>query len=584
MNVDDLRVVSDLVNSTTVNGVPVLWAPGHGQMAAALIFRVGRADETLATAGITHLVEHLALHGQAGQSLHNGQTGDRLTQFVVNGDEDEVVSYLNGVCVALQNLPIERLETEKSILKTEAQGRGSNSDEFQRRARFGGTGSGIAGFIEFGLDELDAGAVRAWSAEWFTRDNAVLWIMSDHLPPGLELSLPAGRYHPIPEERVYPTTPAYINGGPGLLIDALLPRSIEASLFTAVAVKTLFRALRTEDGLSYTVDGRYEPLDADTARVLIWADSLPEQQAAMIGGAIDAVAALRAGRFDPRDITSARAAVGDFGDADHRAVGVMVSSALNLVMGAEIRDPDDVTERSRAVTEDQLREVAQKFWDASLWQVPEGGLEWAGVEPLEERSNHVLEGVGYEQWDKRGQLVIGEKGVSHVVGEQASTVEFATCVVNLAWPDGGRTLIGEDGIGVSAEPTLFRGLGSEQIAALDAAVADVTVHRPPRPPEQIPVPGEPPPQKPRGFGTWAYVVMLALSGLALYWSRLAIEAGNRIGQLDANGRVVQAGGVVFTWVLIVVAVSGAAFLLAGVLRRGRWHREQAKDAPPVRAS
>nr|WP_117212210.1 insulinase family protein [Allorhizocola rhizosphaerae] len=30
-------------------------------MAAGLVFRVGQADETLATHGISHLVEHLAL-------------------------------------------------------------------------------------------------------------------------------------------------------------------------------------------------------------------------------------------------------------------------------------------------------------------------------------------------------------------------------------------------------------------------------------------------------------------------------------------------------------------------------------------
>ena len=586
MKLDGLKEISDLVHSTTINGVPVLWASGHGPMAAGLIFRVGRADETLATSGVTHLVEHLALHGQAGQSLHNGQTGDRTTHFLVTGDEDEVVSYLNGVCVALRNLPVDRLDTEKSILKTEAQGRGQGNDALQRRVRFGATGSGISGFAEFGLDDLDAGAVRAWSAEWFTRDNAVLWILSDHLPPGLELALPEGSYHPIPDEPSRLSSAAYVNGAPGaLMIDAILPRSTEAWLFAAVAVKALFRTLRTEDGLSYTVDGQYEPIDADTARVLIWADALPEQQAAVVGGAIDALAALKAGRFDPRDLKAARALVlGGYGDADHRGAAVLVPSAMNLLVGADLKNPDELLARLKAVTNDELREVAERVWAGALWQVPEGGLEWAGVEPLPPRSAQAVEGVAYDQWDKQGRVILGESGVSQVSDNDVSTVLFSDCAANLAWPDGGRTLIGADGIGVSLEPTVLRGYGTEQISALDAAVATVTIDMPTRPPEQIPGPGPVPTGKARGFGPWAFAAMLAVVGLALYWSHLALENEPHIGEVGSNGAVVRLEGVLFTWGLVVVAVGAAIFLFAGVIRRMRWLRRQEIDGPPRRDS
>jgi hypothetical protein len=49
------------VQRTTVAGVPAWWAPADGPVTATLMFRTGHADETLANAGITHLVEHLAL-------------------------------------------------------------------------------------------------------------------------------------------------------------------------------------------------------------------------------------------------------------------------------------------------------------------------------------------------------------------------------------------------------------------------------------------------------------------------------------------------------------------------------------------
>jgi predicted Zn-dependent peptidase len=45
---------------TTHQGIQTVLAPrAGGQLTAGLLFRVGRADETLSTAGITHLVEHL---------------------------------------------------------------------------------------------------------------------------------------------------------------------------------------------------------------------------------------------------------------------------------------------------------------------------------------------------------------------------------------------------------------------------------------------------------------------------------------------------------------------------------------------
>jgi hypothetical protein len=44
---------------TSVDGVPAFWTHAGGGMAAGLVFRVGRADESLARGGVTHLIEHL---------------------------------------------------------------------------------------------------------------------------------------------------------------------------------------------------------------------------------------------------------------------------------------------------------------------------------------------------------------------------------------------------------------------------------------------------------------------------------------------------------------------------------------------
>lgn len=75
----------------TVDGVPAVWLPGEGPLHAGLVFRVGRADESLARSGLTHLVEHLVLHGVGQSDYHfNGTTGPITTTFYGHGDADEL--------------------------------------------------------------------------------------------------------------------------------------------------------------------------------------------------------------------------------------------------------------------------------------------------------------------------------------------------------------------------------------------------------------------------------------------------------------------------------------------------------------
>jgi predicted Zn-dependent peptidase len=80
---------------TDVDGVWTLWAPAQGSLRAGLVFRVGRADETLARGGLTHLVEHLALHNLGLSDHHyNGTTGQIATTFHTHGDPDHIAGNL----------------------------------------------------------------------------------------------------------------------------------------------------------------------------------------------------------------------------------------------------------------------------------------------------------------------------------------------------------------------------------------------------------------------------------------------------------------------------------------------------------
>ena len=207
---------------TEVDGIPTLFAYATGPMRAGLVFRVGVADETLARAGVTHLVEHLALYRQGLADYHfNGATKAAFTHFHVEGAEHEVVAYLQGVCASLVDLPMDRLETEKEILRTEESRR---EDPQLPLWRYGAQGYGLVSYPEWGVRNLRPDDVRHWAHTHFTQGNAVLWIAGDRMPAGLSLKLPeGGPRRPMPAvTSARPHTPAYFSDGRGaVLLDAV---------------------------------------------------------------------------------------------------------------------------------------------------------------------------------------------------------------------------------------------------------------------------------------------------------------------------------------------------------------------------
>ena len=486
-------VLDGIVGHTTVHGVPTLFSPRPGNITAGLFFRVGRADETLPTAGLTHLVEHLALHRLGLSDLHyNGATADTFTLFHVTGDEDEVVTYLNSVCAALRDLPLDRLETEKEILRTEAHGKAGTPMSLMPLWRYGAQGYGLSSCDELGTRTLTADQVRHWAATRFTRDNAVLWLTGDGVPDGLDLDLPAGRSFPAPAaSSALPVTPAYLRGDDGhLVFTSVLRRSTAASVFADVLGRALFQDLRQKGGYSYSAEADYSPRDADFATLTAYADALPQKQDAAVGGFVDTFARLRAGRIEQAELESARGKALKRYDTPDLGAALLPSYALSLLLGHRILSPEQHKAELRAVTVADLREVAREAWDAGLLQVPAQGAEWAGLTRAPYYSESGVSGTLHPSLeDDDVTLVIGDRGVTLSTPRGLVTVRYDTCAAMTAHPDGARHLTGLDGFRVAVEPTLFGDVTAERIAVLDAAVpAAAVVPLPARTAEQIPQP------------------------------------------------------------------------------------------------
>ncbi|GGQ67984.1 insulinase family protein [Couchioplanes azureus] len=482
-----------MIKQLDVDGVPTLLAPTTGPMHAGLVFRVGQADETLARKGVTHLVEHLALHSIGTADYHyNGVTGVEHTYFHMRGSAEEITGFLTGVCATLRSLPVQRLEVEKEILRTERNSRGSGVAEPLMVWRHGARDFGLPAYPEWGLPALTAEDLREWVAGYFTRDNAALWIAGDEIPAGLRLDLPAGVRRQAPRaSSALPVTPAWFPGSsPVVAWDAVVPHSAAAASFTKVLERRMFRELRQQAGLSYSAHTDYDLRSDGTAVISAVADALPAKQGAVLGGFVDLLAALRVGRIDQDEVASVvHQACEASREAD--ATGARLpGQVFRLLAGRPVLDVEETVAQIRAVTRDDVAAVASQAYDAGLLMTPGGtGADWAGYAPAPAGSEHAVQGTRYPAAHRPEYAVVtGEDGVSAIARDDIATVRYDACAAVLAWPDGGRRLFGHDGVVVTVEPTMYRN-GAAAVPGIDARIPDgLRVDLPPRDPEDIPQP------------------------------------------------------------------------------------------------
>ncbi|MFG2474286.1 insulinase family protein [Streptomyces fagopyri] len=522
--------MSQALHHTEVDGIPTLFAYATGPMRAGLVFRVGVADETLARSGITHLVEHLALHRQGLADYHfNGATKGAFTHFHAEGAEHEIVAYLEGVCASLTDLPMERLETEKEILRTEEARREPGQLPLWR---YGAQGYGLVSYPEWGVRELRQDDLRQWAETWFTRDNAVLWIAGERLPAGLSLKLPAGQRRAMPVvTSALPTAPAYFSDGKGgVLLDSVVGDSTAARLYAGVLERELSRALRQEGGYSYTAATDYTSRRDGFALVTAFADALPAKQDAVLGGFVDVLAGLQAGRIAQGDLDAVRARADASLTASDAAVRRLPGAAEDLLAHRPPRGFDDLRSELWAITPQHLYGVALEAAGTALLQAPAGhSADWAGYAQAPTGSPYAVTGTTFGSRRAGGpSLIVGSEGVSVTAGGQTATVLYRACAAVLNWPDGGRRFIGHDGLSVEVEPGAY-GIDAHTMATIDAAVHPSEVVRlPPRQRQPRPEEGgsagtgpssKAAPARRTGGQTALLVIFGVLAGL---WSLLAL--------------------------------------------------------------
>ncbi|HWS32189.1 MAG TPA: insulinase family protein [Actinoplanes sp.] len=555
-----------MITEHEIGGIPVLHAPSTGPMHAGLVFRVGLVDEPLARRGITHLIEHLALHSIGAADYHyNGATGSEFTYFHMRGAEADVVTFLNGVCAALRDLPIQRLAVEKEILRTEQNSRDDSAAEVMALWRHGAVGYGTAAYPEWGLAGITADDLNAWTSRYFTRGNAALWIAGSGVPDGLDLSLPDGDRQPVPPPAsALPVRPAWFPGRSNVVAwSAVVPRGPGAAVFAGVLERALFRSLRQESGLSYTVKADHSARADGNTVITAFADSLPEKFGAVLGAFVDVLAAMRLGLIDEADVRTVVKRRADEATEAAEIGARLPGQVFNLLTGRPVEKSDDeFAARLRAVgREDVVAIAATAIADGLLMTPGDHRGDWAGFTAAPTTSDTRVDGttrqrLGYRASDEpEVALTIGPDGVSLVRDGAPVTVRFDQVAIVLAWPDGARLLIGRDALQVHFEPTLYPDAAAVT-TAIDAAVGpESRVMLPARDPESIPVPvsAPPPPSLGQRARRLAGRSRLVLSMLVYGAFALLLGVGTVTGAAESLnegdvfiGLGVGAGGLAFT--------------------------------------
>lgn len=262
-----------------LSGIPFFYLEGSEPAKVSIQFRVGMCDEPAALRGVTHIAEHLALNPIGNSNIRfNAVVGISVVNFYARGSDEELEKFITTVTDGLTDPPIDRLEQERSVLLTEAEGDEPGLVQYLMSLRYGYRTFGAWALPEFGLHTVDAEQLRQWNAKVFTRENCAI---AFHGPaqPTWDLNLGNGEFLPLPDPSRIDglALPAFDAARGGMVaIGMEMPTNWSTVLGLEIACNRLSETLRLRDGVSYSVWSDYERVSVDRAHVTIAADCLDE--------------------------------------------------------------------------------------------------------------------------------------------------------------------------------------------------------------------------------------------------------------------------------------------------------------------
>lgn len=460
-------------------GIPVWWTPVPGPLHANLVFRTGRADETFARAGITHLVEHLALSAIGEQSYNvNGSVSGEVTSFSVEGDEDEVVDFLATVCARLHDLPADRFDAERTVLRTEESRRDPNLTAALFFLRYGSRSWGLLDCPEHALRAAGFEEVQAWAHARFVAGNAAL-LLSGPPPRGLRLPLPPGeRIAQAPAVPLQQAMPAYVKRASNLVgLSAVLEPGPATSAFARQVQRCFAQRLRGEQGVTYSVNGSADRVGPQRRHLTMVADTLPEQATQVVSTMLAELDRMAVEGVSSEDLAHDLDQLRRMSLQPLAAIGLAHRQLIEHLHGDERPPVADAVRRVAALSAGDIAERAAAARDSSLWLIPQQATVPAGrFHAYEEWSRTRVTGAPFAPRRRPltsvepVSLVLGEDGATLVMPQDhCVTVHWSECVGLLAWSSGERGLFSSDGFRIVVDPVAWD-RAVELITAIDRRV------------------------------------------------------------------------------------------------------------------
>lgn len=530
---------SQELHVTDVDGIPAVWAEVPGPFTAGLLIRTGFADEPLARRGHAHMLEHLALFGVGRPGEHSNGHVDATTMLLhTTGSPEEVAAFLSQVSRQLVEPPTDRLQDEKGVLRAEQSRRGTHTFSEMQVWRWGMRTYGLEFADELGLAAMSADSVREWSRRFVNRGNAALWFTGPP-PAGVSLDLPDGApvAPPDPWVGVLPSLPAYYRSqAPITAVHALVERDWSGPALARIVNNRLVDDLRTHRAAAYSPQAGYQPLGGHVGALMVMSDAVEghdgEVAARVLGILAELADASTGARAEEIDAHRAEALRGLAEGSASR----LPAAAWDLVHGKRPLSDDELRDGLANLSPDALTAAAGRAGAHVLAQVPVRAEVPAGWDPAPLSPAEPVSGRLHAHRNSKDSLMVGPMGVTLWAAGNALTVLHDGTAALGVWDDGGRVVIGEDGVRLAIEPTMWRD-GGAAVAVLDGAVApEVVIPFGSRPPESVP---KPPPWyvrmrwRPSTSGPGIAAVLIAIVGLVVVFG-VSDNAGLRTTTIVAG--------------------------------------------------
>ena len=445
-------------SSRTPEGVPLLIGDSDDELLdAGIVFGVGCCDETLATSGFSHLVEHLALRDLTGDAV-NGSVRGSVTEFHTRGTRAEIGAFFEQLCPRLVALPVEDLDIERRVLLAESEYRaGERPDSLDMLPiQFGWRGLGLLSLFETGLRSVTQEAVTGWANQWFTASNAIGWSTGDL--GAVRFDLPGGP--PPPRDcRPRATEPGWLSApassvGLGFVTE-LSPAGRLLSHLLAARAKA---ALRREQGLIYALETEAIALP-DCVHNVLWLPEVGARAESVTDTMLTLLEQLAEQGPSDEEIHEAVAGWQRFGDDRQSRVGVLfATAALGLVGQRPIEDVDPPSVEAVAAQ-------ALTAQESLLVKVPSGTRVGHRLKKIDTLSTTPIKGrtfAGGTRWGRLPipigplqRLSVSAEGVSVRVFRTCHSMRFDACDGAIVQPGGDVWLLGSRGAWLAVKPNLY---------------------------------------------------------------------------------------------------------------------------------